>query len=82
MSVIDEIWGLASWVEDAAKSIWGIITSVYGIVDTIYSIASDFIQLFPPPLQAVLITGILLSLAFYVYNNYISGIQVAGFKLP
>lgn len=82
MNIIDTVWGIAGFAEDAGNAIWGIITSIYDLVTTIYTIISDFMQLFPPIIQAVIMTAITISVAFYIYNNYISGIMIAGFKLP
>lgn len=80
MSLFDTIWNLAGFVEDIASFLYGVITAIYGIISTIWLIISDFMTLFPPPIQALIITAVLIASGYYVYH-WIKDIEIAGFKI-
>lgn len=80
MSLFDEIWSLGQFIEEAVVYIKSIIIGVYGLLSTIYLIISDFMQLFPPQIQALIIVATIISSFYYVYH-WLKDISIAGFKI-
>lgn len=80
MTVFDTIWQLAGFVESVAVTMWDLITGLYGIMVTVYGIISDFMALFPGPIQGLIISAALIASFYYIYN-WIKGISIAGFKI-
>ena len=80
MSLYNDIWALASFIENIAVFFISLITGIWGLSTTVYNIVIDFLSVFPSEWTIPLGIGFTIVVGLRVYY-FVKDISIAGFKI-